>query len=78
MAAGPKRMAPRPTPVGWEQEPLKEGSFRAESTKAKAPHMASRILVLGACSIFFLMEIRPAATKGTHTTPQPMAQPTGR
>ena len=74
---GPNRIAPRPTPVGWEQEPDTEGIFRADSTKAKAPHMASRILARGAWSIFFLMEKKPATRKGTHTAPQPMAQFTG-
>ena len=77
VAVGPKRMAPRPTPVGWEQLPLKEGSFSALSTKAKAPHMARRILALGAASTRLRMERKPAATKGRHTTPQPMAQGTG-
>ena len=43
MAVGPNRMAPSPTPVGWEQLPVTEGIFSADSTKAKAPHMASRI-----------------------------------
>ena len=78
MVMGPNRMAPRPTPVGWEQEPLKEGSFRAESTKAKAPHMARRILARGASSTFLLMDRKPAATKGTHTAPHTTHQPAGR
>ena len=47
VAVGPKRMAPSPTPVGCEQEPVAEGSLRAESTKAKAPHMASSTLARG-------------------------------
>jgi len=78
MVMGPNRMAPSPTPVGWEQEPSKEGIFSAESTKANAPHIANRILALGAWATFFWMERKPATTKGTHTTPQPAAQPTGR
>ena len=78
MVNGPNRIAPRPTPVGWEQEPLKEGIFRADSTKAKAPHMASRILALGAASMRFLMEKKPATTKGTHTAPHSRHQFTGR
>ena len=55
-----------------------EGIFSAESTKANAPHIANRILALGAWATFFWMERKPATTKGTHTTPQPAAQPTGR
>ena len=33
MGAGPKRMAPRPVPVGWLDEALTLGSFRADSKK---------------------------------------------
>jgi hypothetical protein len=39
---GPKRIAPRPVPVGWEQLPVTEGNFREESTKTKAPATARR------------------------------------
>ena len=64
--------------MGWEQEPVTEGIFSAERTKAKAPHMASRTLALGLRSTFFRMDRKPATTKGTQTAIQPKAQVLGR
>ena len=78
VAVGPKRMAPSPTPVGWEQEPNTEGIFRALRTKAKAPHMASSTLARGSRAVFFLMDRKPVTTKGMHTAIQPKAQGAGR
>ena len=34
MTAGPNKMAPKPVPVGWLDEPVTLGIFRADSTKA--------------------------------------------
>ncbi|MPN28282.1 hypothetical protein SDC9_175723 [bioreactor metagenome] len=36
IAAGPNRMAPSPTPVGCDELPVSDGSFRAERMKEKA------------------------------------------
>ena len=44
---GPNSTAPSPTPVGCEQLPVTDGIFSADSTKAKAPDVASRSLVSG-------------------------------
>ena len=33
IAVGPKRIAPRATPVGCEQLPVTEGIFKEDSTK---------------------------------------------
>ena len=55
-----------------------EGIFNALRTKAKAPHMASSTLARGFNATFFLMDKKPATTKGTQTAIQPKAQGTGR
>src|SRR5512136_1769055 len=39
---GPKAMAGRPVPVGWDELPVTEGSFREERMKTKPPVIPRR------------------------------------
>ena len=48
-ALGPKRMAPSPVPVIWEQLPVTDGIFKEEITNTKAPDIARRISVFLLC-----------------------------
>src|SRR5687768_17797504 len=70
MAVGPKRMAPRATPVGWEQEPVTEGILRAERTKEKAPDMPRVSLVWGLRATCLEMERIPRTMKGAERANQ--------
>ena len=54
IAAGPKRMAPSPVPVGCEHVPVTEGSFNAETTKVKAAATPSSIRCSGFSRMRFL------------------------
>lgn len=74
MAVGPNNTAPSPTPVGCEQLPVTEGIFNADSTNAKAPHMASSVRFLVEALIFFLMANTPATRNGIQSAPQLMHQ----
>lgn len=67
VAVGPKRMAPSPTPVGWEQEPNMVGIFSALRTKAKAPHIASSTLARGSSATLLLDGQESRYHEGTHT-----------
>src|SRR5665647_364419 len=64
IAVGPKRIVPRPTPVGWELLPVTEGIFKADKTKAKAPAIPSNIFKLGWRVTVLLMDRTPAITNG--------------
>ena len=75
---GPKRMAPSPVPVMWEQLPVTEGIFREEITKIKAPDMASSMSAFRFSCTVLRIEKKPASTKGRHKTPQAMQKPPGR
>lgn len=50
MTGGLNSAAPTPVPVGCEDDPVTLGSLIAESTKVKAPAVASRSLFSG-CSL---------------------------
>ena len=41
---GPNKMAPSPVPVIWEQLPVTDGIFSADSTNMYAPAIASMVM----------------------------------
>ena len=59
MAAGPNSTAPRPVPVGWEQLPVTEGSFRAERTNVNAAATPSSMRCSGFSFIRLLTVCSP-------------------
>ena len=69
-ADGPKRMAPNPVPVMWEQLPVTDGIFSEEITNTKAPAIArsgsSREL---AATVFFHGEKACCQERNTQDTP---------
>ena len=75
---GPNSTAPSPTPVGCEQLPVTDGIFSADSTKAKAPEVASRSLVSGWSSTMRPIRRTPATTNGAAATVQASAWMGGR
>lgn len=78
MTDGPKTMAPSPVPVGCEQDPVTEGIFKAESTKAKAPEAASVIRASGRSATIWRMRRAPITTKGAEAIYQPRHWAAGR
>jgi hypothetical protein len=71
-------MAPSPTPVGCEQLPVTEGSFREDKTKAKAPAIARSMIALGCALTVFLMVIKPASIIGLVISPHEIHQSAGK
>ena len=69
-ADGPKRMAPNPVPVMWEQLPVTDGIFSEEITNTKAPAIARSGSSRELAATVFFMEKKPAARKGIHRIPQ--------
>ncbi len=75
---GPNNTAPRPVPVGCEQEPVTLGIFIADRTKVNAPD-AARVSFICGCSRMILMTLTaPWATNGADTRPHPMQCSGGR
>ena len=72
VAAGPKRIAPMPVPVIWEQLPVTDGILREEITKMNAPLMARIMRDLRLLLRVLRIEKKPATRKGTQTAPQAM------
>ena len=66
---GPKRIAPRPVPVIWEQLPVTEGIFKDEMTKINAPDMARSVRARLFSSNVFLSFINPVTRNGRHKMP---------
>ena len=56
IAVGPNSRAPRPVPVGCEQLPVTDGSFKAERTKENAAATPSRMRCSGLAAMRFLIE----------------------
>src|SRR5512136_2028522 len=75
---GPKQMAERPVPVGWEQLPVTEGSFRDERMKMKPPVTPSRGSASRSASITFFRCHTPYARQGKATSHQTMHHCQGR
>ncbi len=52
----PKNMVENPVPVGWDDEPVTEGSLKEDMTKMNAPDRASMVLWAGSsCNIFRML-----------------------
>jgi len=66
----PKNMVEKPVPVGWEEEPVTDGSFRDDKTKMKAPDNASMVLCAGSSRMIFLIFRKPYIKNGTDTNVQ--------
>ncbi len=75
---GPKRMAPRPTPVGCEELPVTEGSLSAESTKQKPPAAARSRRVLGFSLMIRFVWTTPLTTNGAAMRYQTTQKAAGR
>ena len=71
-------MAPRPVPVGWEQLPVTDGNFSAESTKAKAPAAAMLRRAWGFSAKSLLNRTAPVTTKGAEMAYQATQCAAGR
>ena len=75
---GPKRIAPRPVPVIWEQLPVTDGILRDEITKTKAPVIAKRVMVLLSLATILRIFIKPITRKGIQIRSQETHHPKGR
>lgn len=78
MTGGPKRIAPRPVPVGCEQLPVTDGNFRAERTNTKAPEVPRRARVEGCSLTIRLSDRAPPIMKGSEAAHHPAAWATGK
>src|SRR5512143_330249 len=70
MTEGPNRIEPRPVPVGWEQLPVTEGSFKADKTNVKALQAASNSLARGYCFTTLATRRALITTNGRETAVQ--------
>lgn len=77
-ALGPKRIAPSPVPVIWEQLPVTDGIFKDEITNTKAPAIARSVMFFRFSFNFFSMEKNPLSKNGIQITPHPIQNFSGR
>ena len=75
---GPKRIAPRPVPVMWEQLPVTDGIFRDEITNTKAPVIARSVIAFLSLATILRIPIKPNTKNGIQTTYQKTRHPSGR
>ena len=75
---GPYSIDASPVPVGWEEEPVMEGSLREESTKMNAPLTANSIFCCGLSAKSFPVCIMPHSTKGAESKYQKMHHSRGK
>ena len=75
---GPKRIAPSPVPVIWEQLPVTDGILRAEITKIYAPDIAKIVIALGFSENIFFILRNPFTKNGMQTAPQAIQSVGGR
>ena len=78
MTDGPNRIAPHPVPVGWEQLPVTDGSFKADRTNTNALEVPSSARAEGCSLTIRFSERTPAAINGRETTHHPAAWATGK
>src|SRR5690625_3159097 len=71
-------MAPRPTPVGWEQDPVTDGSFKADNTNTKPPARPNNTFLLVSPLMFLLILLIPRIIKGIDNKPHIIAHLTGK
>ena len=64
VALTPYRTADRPVPVGWELEPVAEGSLRDDRRKMNAPERATVIFCSGCFLINLMTALAPKTTNG--------------
>lgn len=64
VALTPYRTAERPVPVGWELEPVADGSLRDERRKMNAPERATVIFCSGCSRMSFTIALAPRTMKG--------------
>jgi hypothetical protein len=78
MTGGRKITAPRPVPVGCDEEPVTDGSLIAESTKVKAPAAPRSSFASGWALIVRPISRVPWMTKGVATAVHAAAWRGGR
>lgn len=78
MTGGRKMIAPTPVPVGWELEPVTDGSLIADMTKVKAPAAPSSRRALGLSRTMRAALRVPWMTKGAATAVHAAAWTGGR
>ncbi len=78
VTAGPKRTALAPVPVGWDDDPVTDGSLSEERTKMNAPETASRERSSRSSAMSRRIRTTPYATTGRASANQSAAQNGGR
>src|SRR5699024_9189144 len=78
IVVGPNNIAPKPTPVGWEHEPVTDGIFNADNTNTNPP-TNPRSIFSSPC-VFSLLASRLNLTikNGRDKTPHINAQFNGK
>ena len=64
---GPNIAVPKPTPVGWELDPVTEGIFNEDKIKIKAPDKANMVFEFGSFETIFLILIKPKMKNGKNS-----------